>query len=89
MFTIAKDEHSRSSSFAVAQSTFQQLLNIKKTGTFAALIHYLTDHRRKFCAIFDPEESGAVKTDDLFLMILVDSLPDDEFKIFPNLSQSS
>ena len=53
MFTIAKDEHSRSSSFAVAQSTFQQLLNIKKTGTFVALIHDLTDHRRKFCAIFD------------------------------------
>jgi hypothetical protein len=70
MFSIAKDEHSRSSSFAVAQSTFQQLLNIKKTGTLAALIHDLTDHRRKFCA---------VKTDDLFLMILVNSLPDDEF----------
>ena len=53
MFTIAKDEHSRSSSFAVAQCTFQQLLSIKKTGT--------------------------VKTDDLFLMILVNSLPDNEF----------
>jgi hypothetical protein len=60
MFSIAKDEHSRSSSFAVAQSNFQQLLNIKKTGTFSALIHDLTDHRRKFCAIFDPEESCAV-----------------------------
>ena len=45
----------------------------------AALIHDLTDNRRKFCAIFDPEESGAIKTDDLFLMILVNSLPDDEF----------
>ena len=70
MFTIAKDKNSRSSSFAVAQSNFQQLLNIKKTGTFVALIHDLTDHRRKFCTIFEPDKSSAVKINDLFLMIL-------------------
>ena len=79
MYEIAKDEHSRSSSFAVAQSTFQQLLNIKKTGTFAALIRDLSDHRRKYSAIFDPEDTGTVKIDDMFVMILVNSLPDDEF----------
>ena len=34
MYTIAKEEHSRSSSFAVAQSIFQQLLSVKIDGTF-------------------------------------------------------
>jgi hypothetical protein len=34
MYTITKEEHSRSSSFAVAQSIFQQLLSVKMDGTF-------------------------------------------------------
>jgi len=38
MYTIAKNENSRSSSFAVAQSLFTQLLTTRKTGTFAKLI---------------------------------------------------
>ncbi len=53
IYTIAKEEHSRSSSFAVAQSIFQQLLSVKMDGTFSKLVHDLTDHRRKFDAVFD------------------------------------
>ena len=37
----------RSSSFAVAQSIFQQLLSVKMDGTFSKLVHDLTDHRRQ------------------------------------------
>ena len=47
MYTIAKEEHYRSSSFAVAQSIFQQLLSVKMDGTFSKLVHDLTDHRRQ------------------------------------------
>ena len=79
MYTIAKDEHSRSSSFAVAQSLFQQLLVIRKTGTFAQLIHDLADHRRKFCAIFDPKATGTLPIDDIWVMLLMNALPDEEF----------
>jgi len=85
-YSIAKDENSRSSSFAVAQSNFQQLLNIKKTGTFVALIHDLTDHRRKFCTIFEPDKSSAVKTNDLFLLILGRvTVCERSFQIFPKV----
>jgi len=62
MYTIAKNEHS---SFAVAQSLFQQLLTIRNTGTFAQLIHVLADHRRK-CT-----EKGTV--------LLMNALLDKEF----------
>jgi len=79
MYTIAKNEHSRSSSFAVAQSLFQQLLAIRKTGTFAQLVHDLADHRRKFCAIFDPTAKGTVPIDDIWVMLLMNALPDEEF----------
>jgi len=79
MYTIAKNEHSRSSSFAVAQSLFQQLLAIKKTGTFAQLVHDLADHRRKFCAIFDPTAKSTVPIDDIWVMLLMNALPDEEF----------
>jgi len=68
MYTIAKNEHSRSSSFAV-----QQLLTIRKTGTFAQLIHDLADHRHKFCAIFDPT------IDDIWVILLMNALPGEEF----------
>ena len=54
MFTIAKNEHSRSSSFAVALHIFQQLMTIKKDGSFSKLIQDLTDHRLTFSAVFDP-----------------------------------
>jgi hypothetical protein len=57
MFTVAKVEHSRSSSFAVALHIFQQLMNIKKDGSFSKLIQDLTDHRLTFSAVFDPYPS--------------------------------
>ena len=79
MYTIAKQEHSRSSSFAVAQSIFQQLLSVKMDGTFSKLIHDLTDHRRKFDAIFDKAATGTVRTDDIWVMILMNALSDDQF----------
>jgi hypothetical protein len=37
MYCIAKDNHTCTSSFAVAQSTFHQLLSIKKTGTSSTI----------------------------------------------------
>ena len=46
MYSIAKNEHSRSSSFAVAQSVFQQLLAIRKTGTFETLQYVLSTYSR-------------------------------------------
>ncbi len=79
MYKIARDEHSRSSSFAVAHSSFLQLLGIKKDGSFSQLTQYLADHRRRFGAIFDPQDTGTVKNDDIWIMVLVNSLPDDEF----------
>ncbi len=45
MFTIAKDEHFRSSSFAVVLHILQQVMTIKKDGSFSKLIQDLTDHR--------------------------------------------
>jgi len=45
LFTIAKDEHFRSSSFAVVLHIFQQVMTIKKDGSFSKLIQDLTDHR--------------------------------------------
>jgi hypothetical protein len=53
MYRIAKESHTCASSFAVAQSTFHQLLSIKKTGTFAALTDTLLNHRRTFADIFE------------------------------------
>jgi len=79
MYTIAKNEHSRSSSFAVAQSLFQSLLAIRKTGTFAQLVHDLADNGRKFDAIFDKAATGTTRTDDIWVMLLMNTLPDDEF----------
>ena len=79
MYTIAKDQHARSTSFAVAQSTFRNLLNITKTGSFAQLIHDLEDEKRKFGAIFDRDNTGTVEINDIWVMVLVNSLPDDEF----------
>jgi hypothetical protein len=79
MYTIAKEEHSRSSSFAVAQSIFQQLLSVKMDGTFSKLIHDLTDHRRKFDAVFDKAATGTVRTDDIWVMILMNALSDEQF----------
>ena len=79
MYTIAKDQHARSTSFAVAQSTFRNLLNITKTGSFAQLIHDLEDEKRKFSAIFDRDSTGTVEINDIWVMVLVNSLPDDEF----------
>jgi len=35
MYTISKEEHSRSSSFAVAQSILQHLLSVEMDGTFS------------------------------------------------------
>jgi hypothetical protein len=79
MYTIAKEEHSRSSSFAVVQSIFQQLLSVKMDGPFSKLVHDLTDHRRKFDAIFDKAATGTVRTDDIWVMILMNALSDDQF----------
>jgi hypothetical protein len=41
MYMIAKEEHTRSSSFAVAQNVFQQLLSIKMDGTFSKLAFFI------------------------------------------------
>jgi hypothetical protein len=79
MFTIAKEEHSRSSSFAVAQSIFQQLLSVKKDGTFSKLVHDLTDHHRKFDAILDKAATGTVRTDNIWVMLLMNTLSDEQF----------
>ena len=79
MFTIAKDEHSRSSSFAVALHIFQQLMTIKKDGSFSKLIQDLTDHRLTFSAVFDPNATGSVPIDHIWVMILMNALPDSEF----------
>ncbi len=57
MYRNAKESHTCASSFAVAQSTFHQLLSIKKTGTFA-LTDALLNHRRTFAAIVDPTATG-------------------------------
>ena len=79
MFTIAKVEHSRSSSFAVALYIFQQLMTIKKDGSFSKLIHDLTDHRLTFSAVFDPDATGSVPINHIWVMILMNALPDSEF----------
>jgi len=79
MFTIAKNEHSRSSSFAVALHIFQQLMTIKKDGSFSKLIQDLTDHRLTFSAVFDPDATGSVPIDHIWVMILMNALPDSEF----------
>ena len=79
MFTIAKHEHSRSSSFAVALHIFQQLMTIKKDGSFSKLIQDLTDHRLTFSAVFDPDATGSVPIDHIWVMILMNALPDSEF----------
>ena len=54
-------------------------MNITKTGSFAQLIHDLEDEKRKFGAIFDRDNTGTVEINDIWVMVLVNSLPDDEF----------
>ena len=71
MYTIAKDEHSRSSSFAVASSCFGSLMSITKDGSFSKLVQDLSDRRREFTAIFDKKETGFVPTDAIWVMILM------------------
>jgi hypothetical protein len=73
MFSIAKDEHSRSSSFVVALHIFQQLMTIKKDGSFSKLIQDLTDHRLTFSAVFDPNATGSVPIDHIWVMILMNA----------------
>jgi hypothetical protein len=47
--------------------------------TFSKLVHYLTDHRRKFVAVFGKAVTGTVRTDDIWVMILMNALSDDQF----------
>ena len=79
MYTIAKEEHSRSSSFAVGQNVFQQLLSIKMDGTFSKLVHDLTDHRRKFDVIFNKAATGTACTDGIWVMLLMYPSPTNSF----------
>jgi len=76
MFSIAKDEHSRSSCFSVALHIFKQLMTIKKIGSFSKLIQDLTDHRLTFSAAFDPDATGSVPIDHIWVMIAMNALPD-------------
>jgi hypothetical protein len=39
----------------------------------------LTDHRLTFSAVFDPDATGSVPIDHIWLMILMNALPDSEF----------
>jgi hypothetical protein len=48
-------------------------------GTFSKLVHDLTDHRRKFDAVFDKAATGIVRTDDIWIMILMNALSDEQF----------
>jgi hypothetical protein len=48
-------------------------------GTFSKLVHDLTDHCRKFDAVFDKATTGIVRTDDIWVMILMNALSDDQF----------
>jgi hypothetical protein len=78
MFSIAKDEHSRSTSSAVALHIFQQLMTIKKVGSVSKLIQDLTDHRLTFSAVYR-DTTGSVPIDHIWIMILMNALPDSEF----------
>ncbi len=43
-------------------------------GTFSKLVHHLTNHRRKIDAVFDKAATGTVRTDEIWVMILMNVL---------------
>ena len=54
-------------------------MTIKKDGSFSKLIQDLTDHRLTFSAVFDPNATGSVPIDHIWVMILMNALPNSEF----------
>jgi hypothetical protein len=77
IYTTAKAAHTRVTSFAVAQNTFEHLLQISMTtGTYAAYTDHLLNNRRTFDAIFDPTASGMIPIDNIYTMVLVNGLPE-------------
>ena len=54
-------------------------MTIKKVGSFSKLIQDLTDHRLTSSAVFDPDATGSVPIDHIWVMILMNALPDSEF----------
>ena len=84
MYTLAKADHTRATSFAVAQHSFLQLLGRKMTSSFAEYVDRLLAHKDSFIAIFDPDGTGMMAIDNILTMILVNGLPD-EFKYMKDL----
>lgn len=89
MYTIAKAAHTRVTSFAVALHTFETLLKITMTGSFAAYMDAVLNFRRTFAAIFDPTSTGNMSIDKIFTMMFVHGLSTPKTSTAPSLSSTS
>jgi len=71
-------------SFAVAQHSFLQLFELKRTTTFTDHVDRLLGQKDAFTAIFDPEGTGMMAIENIITMVLINGLPD-EFKYMKDL----
>ena len=79
LYNVCKELHSCSSSFSVAQHTMVSIFSNPWPGSLTQLKDDLLNQRIKVSALFDKDGTGTIKIDDLFLVALLNALPDKVF----------
>jgi len=79
LFMICLELHSCSNSFSVAQSTLVSLFSSPWPGSLNLLKDELLNSRHKVSAMFDPTGTGTIKIDNLYVVTLLNALPDKYF----------
>jgi len=79
LFMICLELHSCSNSFSVALSTLVSLFASPWPGSLNQLKDDLLNSRNKVSAMFDPTGTGTIKIDDLYVVALLNALPDKHF----------
>jgi len=79
LFVICLELHSCSNSFSVAQSTLVSLFSSPWPGSLNQLKDELLNSRHRVSAMFDPANTGTIKIDDLYVVALLNALPDKHF----------
>jgi len=79
LYFVCRELHSSSSSFSVAQNTMVSIFSSPWPGSLNQLKDNLLHQRIKVSAMFDKNRTGTIQIDDLFLVALLNALPDDLF----------
>ena len=83
LYFVCLELHSCTSSFSVAQSTMVSIFSSPWPGSLNQLKDELLNQRIKVSAMFDPEGTGSIKIDDLFLVYLISTFPITRIKSLP------